>query len=331
MAVLHGRDVLGVVVEHPAAMALPEIELITVRAAERAGVTRRSLARSAERGELVHLRRGVYLPSTQWEELDETERHLVTLKALFVTTERPLVVSHWSAAVLHGLPVLRKRLAALEVTVPSGSSRSLAGARARDGELRATEIEIVDGLPVTTQQRTVLDLASTAPFAEGVIAADAALHRRHPDEREALRAALLEAWTEAPQLRSVIRVRRVLEFADGGAESAGESVSRVTMHAIGLPAPVLQREFWDARGFAGRSDFWFPDEDVIGEMDGHAKYLDPRMSAGDPAGVVLQEKQREDRLRRLVRGFVRWEWADAVSTTRLAAKLAAAGVRPTSL
>jgi hypothetical protein len=122
-------------------------------------------------------------------------------------------------------------------------------------------------------------------------------------------------------------VERVLEFADARAESVGESVSRVTMAELGLPAPVLQHRFFDADGFIGTVDFWWPELGVIGEFDGRVKYFDPRMSRGDPAAVVYREKYREDRLRGLGPRVVRWGWPEAISAARLGPRLAAAGVR----
>lgn len=304
------------------------LELITVRAAERAGITRRSLARAAEKGELVHVRRGVYVPTALWEPMTDRERQVVRLRALLEVADRPMAASHWSAAVLHGLPVPHSRLALPEVTVPTGTGRGLVGARVRTGDLQEHEVVLIAGIPVTDLGCTALDIAETGSFAEGVMTVDEVLHRADRWRREQVRGGLLARWDARPPRRAASRVPEVIAFADGDNESPGESVSRVTMRAIGLPRPVLQHEFRDRAGFAGRADFWFPDEDAIGEMDGQGKYLDPSMNGGDAAKAVLGEKRREDRLRRLVKGFARWGWSDAVSTTRLAAILAAAGVFP---
>lgn len=309
-------------------MDQPEPSLITVRAAERAGIPRRSLARSAERGELVQLRRGVYVEEPAWKGLPPEAQHLLRLRALLEHVDRPLVVSHWSAAVVHGLPAPRGRLAWLDVTVPPDSSRVLAGVRARAALLPADDVVVVNGLPVTSVERTVLDVASTASFGEAVAVADAALHAVPVGARPATLELFRGRWERMQGRRASRRVPRVLDFADGDIESPGESISRVTMHIIGLPRPVLQQEFRDRYGLAGRADFYFPDEDVIGEMDGKGKYLDPQLNKGDAARVVLKEKEREDRLRALVRGFVRWGWAEAGDPVRLGAKLAAAGVHP---
>ncbi len=122
----------------------------------------------------------------------------------------------------------------------------------------------------------------------------------------------------------------MLNFADGNSGSVGESHSRVSMRALRLPRPVLQQRFFDTRGFAGRTDFWFPRQGVIGEMDGKVKFIDPEMTKGDPGQVFWDEKNREDRLRAIaeVEGFARWGFAVGCSSRLLGTRLAAAGVLP---
>ncbi|MDQ1530208.1 MAG: hypothetical protein QOE37_313 [Microbacteriaceae bacterium] len=309
-------------------MTNADVELILVRQAERAGIARRSLARAAETGRLVQLRRGVYVDGAVWATLDPLGGHLLRIRALQAVSPRPLVVSHWSAAALRSLPVPRRQLERLHVTVPPGSGRAIQGVRAHDLPLLDWEVEDVEGVPCTTWARTVLDVAAASSFADGVAVADAALHGLEPALRGPAKELLVARWSALPPRRAVNRVPAVLDFADGDAESPGESVSRVSMHSLGLPRPVLQQVFNDGRGFAGKVDFWFPGPRVIGEMDGRSKYLDPRLNRSDPARVVYDEKRREDRLRALVRGFVRWDWAEASTPSLLGAKLAAAGVRP---
>ena len=46
--------------------------------------------------------------------------------------------------------------------------------------------------------------------------------------------------------------RRVVAFADGAAESPGESDSRVAIRRAGLPVPVLQHAV-----IGTRTDFWW--------------------------------------------------------------------------
>src|SRR5699024_8430913 len=103
---------------------------------------------------------------------------------------------------------------------------------------------------------------------------------------------------------------------------------------LGFAAPMLQQRFW-LPGLARNAyvDFYWPDVAVIGEADGHGKYLDAGSAQG-AAQRVIEEKQREDELRAQVRNCVRWGWADVWHPARLERLLLRAGVprvRPSRL
>ena len=69
--------------------------------------------------------------------------------------------------------------------------------------------------------------------------------------------------------------------------------------------------------------------DLIGEVDGRLKYGVPAGASSDVAAQVLwREKLREDRLRRVANGVVRWTWDDALKSHGLRRKLTAGGLRP---
>jgi hypothetical protein len=144
------------------------------------------------------------------------------------------------------------------------------------------EIALVDGLPVTSLARTMVDIARTVPFEQSIVVADAALRgdellrRRRAGTRPrfgfavpagdagpapvavaadatdgfATRgvrdpvepAALAAAVARAAGWPGVPAARRVIAFADGLSESVGESRSRVIIQRVGLPRPVLQGE-----------------------------------------------------------------------------------------
>ncbi|MBA3300543.1 MAG: DUF559 domain-containing protein [Thermoleophilaceae bacterium] len=66
------------------------------------------------------------------------------------------VLSHRSAAVLHGL--LQFEGPAIEVTAPR--RREIPGVRSYESTLALDEITVVDGIPVTTAARTIVDCAA---------------------------------------------------------------------------------------------------------------------------------------------------------------------------
>jgi hypothetical protein len=135
--------------------------------------------------------------------------------------------------------------------------------------LRDSHVTRVLGIPVTTIARTVMDIARTTGFMEGVVAADSALHAHVAIKVEF--AIILE---DCVQWKGVVRARRVLEFADGRAESTLESVARVTFARFGIPPPALQVNIRGAQGFIGRVDFCWHECRTIGEADGAMKYED---------------------------------------------------------
>lgn len=175
----------------------------------------------------------------------------------------------------------------------------------------------MNGFAVTSVARTLVDLARSVPFEEAVVLADGALFARLVGPAE-----LAAAQERASRWRGGPAALRAVSFADGRAESPGESRSRVAIWRAGLPPPVLQLEVRSASGrFLGRADFGWPKLATVGEFDGLVKYgrlLRPGQSAAD---VVVAEKLREDDLRGERLGVVRWIWDDLDRFEPVAARL----------
>jgi hypothetical protein len=159
------------------------------------------------------------------------------------------------------------------------------------------------GVPCTTSARTVVDLARWVSFRGGVVVADSAM--RHGIERQQLESVARDC-TRWPGIR---KARDVIAFADGGAASPLESVSRVAFREMGLPAPQLQVTVaWDEFGNPRIIvDFCWPEFGVVGEADGLLKY-DEEL---DPERVSLRaEKLRHEEIEALGYIVVRWTWED---------------------
>lgn len=296
--------------------------LVLTRTLRDLAETRHQHARAALSGSEVRVWRGAYVRREEWDELDELERYRLRLVAFAHTRKRAPLFSHRSAAVLHGLPLIGPVPERIHVSVGTSSGgRSARGVVAHSREVGFEDIVEEDGLRSTSPLRTAIDLAATARRPDAVVVADAIVRNGSP------RLALLEAWLRAQPMRGHRRAQEVIAFADARAESPLESVSRVSMHAAGVPQPALQVPYSDSTGLIGRVDFAWPAYGVVGEADGDAKYLDADLRGGRSAErVVLDEKVREDRLRALGLRVVRWRWATAVAPPVLAAQLAAAGL-----
>lgn len=286
------------------------------RAAElrAAGYNAGELRRMTQTGGLTVVRRGVYVDGGQPD--DEAARHLLLVRAALAELDGSAVVSHASAAVVHGLSVWGPPLDIVQVT----RNRRRTGARrgslvhVHSAPLSDDEIVVVGGVPCTSVARTVVDLARIAPFDQAVVSADAAL-RCGLD-----RAALIDALHRAKGWVGVPAARRVAAFADGRSESVGESRSRVAIAHADLPTPALQ---WPIRyGLStAYADFGWAEHRTIGEFDGKAKYTRLLRPGQDPGEVVYAEKLREDAVRQEGLEVVRWTWLDLRDFTPTAARI----------
>jgi hypothetical protein len=287
-------------------------DALLLRSDDLRDTTRAELRTLVARSAVVRLRRGSYLRDPMLEALDV---HKLKLVAALNDQVTPSVVSHVSAAVLWKLPIWGAPLEAVHLT----KMRRNAGRRAATLEIHTTPLEPIEiveraGFRVTSPARTLLDLACSANFEAAVVTVDAALHRGLVTPQQ-LDAVLATAYRRHGRSKAA----RVFAFADGRSESVGESRSRVSIHVAGLPAPGLQCEILRPDGtFVGRSDFdW---GDLLGEFDGMSKYARGRRPGEELGDVVLREKLREDELRELGHGMVRWTWPE-IGTTRMTQRL----------
>lgn len=290
----------------------------TAAQAWEAGFTRSDIRRLVRRGEWVAVRRGVFVTAAALASVseDRERRHVLEVAALLRALEFDAVAAGPSAALVWGLDVLvRPRVLTVVTDDPDAVGR-----RGRDYRLRTTRRltghrATQHGVPVTTVARTVVDVARTSAFSEGVVVADSALRRRLGTPGE-----LAAVLAECGRWPGIERARRVVGFADPRSESVLESLSRVAMHLEGIPRPRTQVRIGDAR-----VDFLWDDVGVVGEADGLGKY--------EPDGVrttreiVRAEKRREERLADAGFEVVRWGWEDARNPPQLSRRLRAAFAR----
>ncbi|MFD1720102.1 hypothetical protein [Amnibacterium endophyticum] len=298
------------------------LEILVVKGGSHSSGERSALRRDVERGLLLRLRKGAYVDRLAYESLTPEGQHIVRMRALAAVSDGPIVFSHFSAGVAHGLPVLRSRLRALHVS-PGTTNGTAVGTAPHRFPLRRDEVVELHGLLVTSSTRTVIDVAGGSPFDEGVMAADALLHSGVPREL------LLLAVDLAGPRQAAQRIGDVVAFAHPAAESANESRGRVTMMRLGVEVPQLQHAFLLPSGVWVYSDFWFPKADAVAEADGDVKYLSPVLAPAGAGAAVLAEKHREDELRSLVAALARFGWQQAGSAALLAPVLARAGVLST--
>jgi len=277
-------------------------ELRLTRDLVAAGTTQEELARHRRSGSLTRLRRGAYVLDA---ERQPDELHRLMIKSSVALGLGESVISFASAAVLHGLPVPWSALRKVHLTrnrPDSGRIRSLVHVHV--APLRSDEVCMIDGLPVTTLARTVVDLARTVPLGWGVAAGDAAL-RAGMDADE-----LAEQVESARRRHGSPRARAAAGLLNPLSESPGESLSRVVFLEEGLPTPELQVDLFDGTTKIATVDFLWPENGTAGEFDGEFKYGRLVGPGESPADVVVREKRREDAVRDLGLQMTRWVWPE---------------------
>jgi hypothetical protein len=285
---------------------------------------RAALYRGAARGVFTKVHPGVYVRAEDWQALDFDGRHLARMHA--VALVRPQTVfSHLSAAILWGLPVVGGDLAVPHSVMPvTAGGRSMNGLR-RHAIAQPFDVDHIGGLRVTALADTAIHIAAGYAPEVSVPVLDALLGM---PTGGVSREQLAGLAAEVPGSSGSARCAWAIEFADARSGSAGESMSRVGIHRLGLPRPVLQERFVDGSGLIGITDFWWPDQRVIGEFDGFGKYLREEFTGcRSVADVVLDEKRRENRLRALDTWVARWDWAIARDQSALRRVLSDAGLR----
>ncbi|MET0782938.1 MAG: hypothetical protein ABWY53_01315 [Leifsonia flava] len=292
------------------------------------GTTDATLARERRRGDLLSIVPGSYVTREDWAALDGLARHRLRVLETAARLKTQPVYSHFAAAALLGIRILNEWPERIDVTLErSSGGRSGGLLRRRCTGLDDVDVVSLDGLLVTSPAQTVTDLARELPFADGVVAMDSALHRKRRP-RPLLTVDELDARVAAsagkPGHRRAVACAR---FATPLSDSPQESHSRVQIHLLGFPEPELQSRLLLPDGSTAELDFRWPQYDHGGECDGRAKYRNPEFLRGrTPTEAVIDEKNRENQVRRVVSRLSRWEPAHLYPPARLYDLLTADGL-----
>ncbi|MCD0442285.1 hypothetical protein LO763_01425 [Glycomyces sp. A-F 0318] len=173
-----------------------------------------------------------------------------------------LVATGRTAAWIHGFDVL-----------PPGSDQRDWPVESSPDPLLA-DITVVDGLPVTTLARTLVDCAADLPRLEAVAAADQFL-------RAGVDAGALAAALEPVHGDRLRRANATLLAADPRSESPMESWTRCLIADAGLPTPVPQLRVRTPNGRSKFLDFGWERWRVGVEYDGMGARLGLEAEASD--------------------------------------------------
>lgn len=294
----------------------PEPAALLTRDLNRSGVQRPN----REQESLARLRHSVYASREEWEDADARQQYLAFLRGTSRLLVRPPLLSHASAGAVWDLPVLGGWPARLHETVPEGMSRSTRHLVRHRRAILPDAVER-DGFLVTPPARTVIDLAAERGFAAGVMAADHVLKERLCTRDDM--AHELEVLGTFPGCRAA---RDAVAFADERSLYPGESLSRARIAECGLEVPEIQVVLTKQGTFVAEVDFLWPSVPLVGEFDGKLKYGRQNPSGRPPEDVLWKEKLREDEIRSLGYGVVRWTWGVALVPRRLRRHLQEHGV-----
>jgi hypothetical protein len=205
------------------------------------------------------------------------------LLAACLAVGEPSGVSHRAAAAVHQIWWMPDDF--VEITVGRDRSPELVGVTVhRIADLSARWIVQVDGVPVTTPARTLVDLGAVLPLGAVSTALDRAIGRKlvtYGEVRAVLNAVGRKGRAGAGVIRRLLAQRLGRGPAPNGVLHA--RMARL-VHRNALPEPVQEHTVLDDHGqFVGQVDFAYPELKYAIEVDGYEMHSSPRAFTHDRA------------------------------------------------
>ncbi len=252
--------------------------MITARRLRALGHTREEIVASLNREHLFPAHRGIFFLTANPTRLARYTAATARCAPDGLTSHGPAVELWDLIPVWYGPP---------HVTVPRGRMREPKGIKLH-WTTRPTERDKRYGVPVTTLYRTLDDYARVAT----------------PDQlKRVLRRAEYHHDIDLPLLSDqavCAKLRTALATyvtGQGLTDSELEALFYELAHRAGLPKPILQH-----RTPGGRADFFFPDLDLLVEVDGYDAHR---------GRIAFRDDRARDRLNLIDgRTTVRYTWAD---------------------
>ncbi|WP_411969450.1 type IV toxin-antitoxin system AbiEi family antitoxin domain-containing protein [Geodermatophilus sp. YIM 151500] len=262
---------------HPLLRAAAERQagLFTSADARRAGHGHDEIRALCSAGTWVRLRRGVFTTA----ELAATpagRSHATACLAVQLSLDRPTaVISHGSAARLHGWPVWTGLDRTVRLTDPA-QWRSRPGYRMACAPLPPEHVWERGPYRLTSAARTLVDCAREWPLEDAVVAMDAALLAGATTS-----AGLRQVATSQQSWRGATQARRAVDLADGRAESPLETLGRLRLVGAELAPDELQVEIRAEGKVVAVVDAWYEESGQV-----------HRSVAGRRSGAVGREAAR---------------------------------------
>lgn len=249
-----------------------------------AGTT--AVARRLEDGTFRRVRPGVYLSTAEGDGEGYLDRLLAEVRGVRERASGELWFSHSTAALLQGawLYDVPELVHLTHEFHPHVAREGEPLIRRHHTSLPHRDRDHVDGIPVTSIERTLVDCVRTLLPASALVVADS-LFRLGADPW-----AVSRIVDESRGKRGVVQARRILELCDPRSCSPGESAARMAAADDGLPRPECQVEVATVDGVFF-VDFGWEDVRLAVEFDGAVKYSGGEY--GDPERVRRLEAARQ--------------------------------------
>jgi hypothetical protein len=282
------------------------------------GITRSQVRAAVDRGLLHRPRYGVVAISPTSDAEDDAH-HLERTRAVLKRYDNSVVVSHHTAALLHGMPLpfsIPRKVQLTSINDHHEEDHDYVLHRSHHPALPTT---VISGFPVTTRLRTALDISRGLRFALALVTVEWVLrhttleharnmgHQGSDDYLVEIPAAVMAAREDLRKetaffaCRSGVgHLRELIEVASPLSESPLESRSRGEFATLGVPVLGQQVRIVDAEGVHRRVDFLLAPW-LAGEADGSIKYEGP-----DGVAALQKEKMRDRALREVGIETLRW-------------------------
>lgn len=251
--------------ETAAAVARQQHGVISKHQLGEHGVAPKAITSHVRSGRLERVALGTY----RYPAVPPSWRQEVMIAVLAAGPEA--LASHATAATLHG--ILDRPLEDVEVVVPRWRRRHQSFVVHESKDLEHEDRDIVDGIPVTSPARTVVDLGAAAPWLVEK-ALDRALRTRLVTLSDVVR---FVARVAQKGRSGVGVIRPHLESRIGWTGLTESDLEDLFRQAWGdrIPQPeaqyIIEDPMW---GFVCRSDFAFPAHKIRVELDSEAFHMD---------------------------------------------------------
>ena len=270
---------------------------------------------------IVRLRHGAYVAREPWEVADACERHRLLCHAVLLAHGDGVVLTHTSAAVMHGLDVWNCDLSVVHLTrTDEQTTRQRPDIAYHHGKIPDDHlVELGEGRLMSAAVRAAVEHATISSIESGLCTVNSFLHLANQTDLAAVRGVheSMAQWPGTQALNITLRLARP------GVESVGESRVVYLCWEFHLPSPEHQFEVRDPSGhLIGLSDFAWRKHRMLGEFDGKTKFEKFLRDGESPADALFREKHREDLMREYSGfGMIRFIWSDFRTRRRTADRL----------